>query len=193
MSPRSRPKFAGKSESYINGWLHAEAAIYARPPAAPPMRNDVAPTISRGEFREDTAPRPPMVPAASRAKAAMMSRDCHVRQDDALNRAGLLSHADRDAETRRVIAERAVVDQQWRVAMNRKLMAEGQAPLRLDSADAPLAGAAAAKMRMQVRSDSYCHERTSPEQRDDYRADAAPSPRNSSAANARARLYNQHR
>lgn len=192
MTLASDPRFKNKSPDYVRGWLEGEARLAAGV-AATPMRNDAAPNISRGEFREDTAPRPAMVPAAARAKAAMLSRDCHVRQDDALNRAGLLSHADRDAETRRVIAERAVLDQQWRIETNRKLIASGQAPLRLDSADAPLAGAAAAKMRMQVRSDSYCHDRTSPEERPDYRTDAAPSPRNSSAADARARLYNQHR
>ena len=187
MTLATDPRFKGRSPDYIRGWLEGEARLAA----ATPMRNDAAPNISRGEFREDTAPRPAMIPAAARAKAAMLSRDCHVRQDDALNRAGLLSHADRDAETRRVIAERAVVDEQWRVAMNRKLMAEGQAPLRLDSADAPLAGAAAAKMRLQVRSDGYAYDRTSPEDRPDYRADAAPSPRNSSAADARARMYSR--
>ena len=193
MSPRSRPEFAGKSESYINGWLHAEAAIYARPPAAPPMRNDVAPTISRGEFREDAAPRPPMVPAALRAKANLMNRECHVRMDDALNRAGLVSHADRDAETRRAIAQVEAARHQWHVDQNRKLIAAGHAPLRLDSADAPLSGAAAARLRMTVRQDQLAWSRPEAAPEPDYRADAAPGFTRSSAAAAKKRLNSERR
>ena len=188
--------FASRSLEYRAAYLKmaAELALerkMPRPPAAATMRNDAEPRTSRNEFREDR--HEPARPAfredsAMGAKMRMLQKN-GMNEKAAAYYCGLTDTSARAEHDAQIKARYDAAEYDRLLKRERELIEAGL-NLRHDAAD-NRSNARASRERMIYRQDLYCHERTSPEQRDDYRADAAPLPRNSSAAEARARMYSR--